>query len=91
MNDAELIAALKGADAEQRQKALQQLFPLGNALLLEARADGSNVIVAADPVELARIWTVLLLIAQNMGRALGMQLQWVQDQNQKPRILVPMR
>lgn len=91
MTDAEIVAGLRGSDPELFGRALQQLAgEAQRAVYVRADVADGQVMFAAAQLEAPGIFTLLLVIAQQIGQALGMRLDWVRDNRQKqPQLIIP--
>lgn len=76
----QIVDGLRGEDPECRQKALDQLF-LGSkngAVLLQARALTVQA-TTTSRLDAGRLFNGLVYLAQQFGKAIGLQLAWVPE------------
>jgi len=77
----EILAMLRSDDQEKRQRGLRLLYPGEFVTLVIARP--TNMSMTSTVVSVNQgLFVALMWATQTMGRALGFQLNWVQDQNQ---------
>lgn len=90
MTDAEIVAGLRSEVPEERQKALDALYPdvigSGGALLIRSRATQAET-SSTRGVNAGRMFITMLQLAQLFGAHLGLQLGWVQKPEDGGKIL----
>lgn len=86
--DSELLAALRSDNADDRNQAINQLFPEGSAVLLRARDSGNVDMTLTKEMNAGAVFTGLLFLAQRFGQHLGLALAWVPDPEQQSQIQV---
>jgi hypothetical protein len=77
-SDADMIRALKSDDTQVRKEALTAMFPFQSAVLIVT--DKKNTAVTAtDKMDAPSVFQALLFVAQQVGKFLGLQLNWMPD------------
>lgn len=81
ITDTDIVAGLRSADQERRQKALSALFPEPGESAVLIHATTQNAMVATTRrVDVGRLFNAMLFVAQSLGKHLGLSLQWIHDQ-----------
>lgn len=88
-----LVAQLQSKEGKDRQEALRAVYP-GQLALLITSSPAGEIRWEGTPQTLPeqeRLFFALLLCAQDVGRALGLDLNWVRTQQGPPgpQLLVP--
>lgn len=77
-SDADLLAGIKSSNKDVRRMALNAIFPLHSAVLIVT--DPKNTMVTAtDRMDAPSVFQGLLFVAQQIGRFLGLELNWIPD------------
>lgn len=78
MTDTDIVTGLRSLDGAKRAKALEALCGINGGVLIISGV--KNQLIAATP-NLNAGWTfpTVLFLAQQLGRAMGLHLNWVPD------------
>ena len=85
----EIVTLLRSDSGEDRNRALAELYPEGGGAMLFQITPLVAHAAWTPEVDAGRMFTTLLQMAQQLGRNLGMQLQWVRGQEDPNRIVIP--
>lgn len=89
MTDTDIVAGLRDSDPATRQKALEAAMPLTSAALVTVDKQGNVFCTVTKQIDAHRTFSGLLFMAQRIGQAIGLQLNWIQDPSRQPKIIVP--
>jgi hypothetical protein len=89
LTDTDIVAGLRSEDPNRRRYALDRLFPNEGATLITCRAM-STAVSTSSKIDASRMFVGLLFVAQQLGKVVGLQLNWAQDhQSDAGKIIVP--
>lgn len=88
----EIVAGLRADDKEQRQAAVDALFPreggeLGGMVIKLHRDSG--VVTMSQPVAAGNMFNVLLQVCEFLGGHLGLELKWTQKPVDASKLVIP--
>jgi hypothetical protein len=87
LTDSDIVTMLRSDNPEDRRIALGQLFPDGGAVMVSMGPKGSAISASAT-VDAGRMFGGVLYLAQQLGKPLGLQLNWVQPPEDPSKIVV---
>ncbi len=86
----DIIEDLRSDDADDRTEALNALFPnCGGAILVHVKDLNQTVVTASTECDASRSFAALLYLAQQFGKHLGLQLQWVPEPEDRTKLVIP--
>lgn len=89
MTNDEIIEAIRGDNAEKAGEALKALFPDAVTVALFVNEPNRDVTLTTKTVDPRRFFVLLIQATVHIGAMLGLNLQWMQQQPQEDRLVVP--
>lgn len=78
-----LVEMLRSDDPKHRQAALEEIYPDHHGVVLIELAPGKRSIATTQKcADVGGMFTTLVYSAQQYGKALGLNLNWIQDQEE---------
>lgn len=77
-----IVAGLRSENAEDRQRAMDALFPGEHALLIREREQSVSS-CSTSRLDLGRMFSAVVAVGQQIGAGMGIQLNWVGTRNPK--------
>lgn len=87
MTDTDIVCGLRSPDPARRAKALEALCGVNGGLFIMSTVR-EQWITPTSNLMAGRVFPVVLMIAQQLGRALGLRLDWVPDQQRQQGLVI---